>query len=90
VRVKTEVITMPDADHEILELKRRVAKLESQIAFLLRDLGLEYPEPSTWEASPEIMDLVRRGKKIEAIRLFRQETGAGLKDAKEFIESLET
>ncbi len=81
---------MPDADHEILELKRRVAELESQIAFLLRNLGLEYPKPSTWEVSPKIMDLVRRGKKIEAIKLFRQETGAGLKDAKEFIESLET
>ena len=81
---------MPDVDHEILELKRRVAQLESQIAFLIRNLGLEYPEPSTWEVSPRIMDLVRRRKKIEAIRLFRQETGAGLKDAKEFIESLET
>jgi len=81
---------MPDVDHEISELKRRVTTLESQIAFLLRDLGLEYPEPSTWEVPTEIMDLVRRGKKVEAIRLFRQETGAGLKDAKEFIESLET
>jgi ribosomal protein L7/L12 len=76
-------------DHEIHELKRRVAKLESQVAFMLRDSGFDFPEPSMREVSPEIVDLVRRGRKTEAIKLFRQETGAGLKDAKRFIESLE-
>lgn len=84
---------MSQLDHEIFELKQRLAKLERQMAFVLRNSGLEYPleqlgEPGSW-VSPEIVDLVRQGKKIQAIKLFRQETGAGLKDAKEFIESLE-
>jgi len=34
--------------------------------------------------------LVRQGKTAEAIKLFRQETGASLKDAKTFIETLGT
>ena len=81
---------MSNADREIAELKRRVTQLEAQMAFLLRNLGIEHPRPSTWEASPEIVALVRQGKTEEAIKLFRQETGASLKDAKTFIETLGT
>jgi len=81
---------MSDINHEIFDLKKRVKKLESQIAFLLRNLDLEHPKPNTYNVSPEIIDLVHRGKKIKAIKLFRLETGLGLREAKEFIESLET
>ena len=80
---------MSHTDHEISELRQRVAKLERQIAFLLERLRLEYPEEAGQGVSPETIDLVQRGKKIQAIKLFRQETGAGLSDAKEFIDSLE-
>ncbi len=80
---------MSNTEDEILELKRRVTNLEAQVTFLLRNLGIAYAELPCWQVSPEIMELVRRGRKTEAIKLFRQETGAGLKDAKEFIESLE-
>lgn len=36
--------------------------------------------------SPEVRDLARRGRKIEAIKLHREQTGAGLKDAKDAVE----
>ena len=80
---------MSTTDYEFLKLGQRVAKLERQMAFLLENLGLEYPEEPNQGVSPEIVDLVRRGAKIQAIKLYRHETGAGLRDAKEFIESLE-
>jgi len=32
--------------------------------------------------------LARAGKKIEAIKLYREETGVSLKEAKEVVESL--
>ena len=89
IGVEKGVVHMSHADHEIFELRQRVAKLERQIAFLLERLSLETPEEPDQGVSPEIIDLVRRGKKIQAIKLFRQETGAGLRDAKEFIDSLE-
>ena len=76
-------------DRETFELRQRVAKLERQVAFLMDNLRLEYREEPNQGVSPEVMDLIRQGRKIQAIKLFRQETGVGLREAKEFIESLE-
>jgi ribosomal protein L7/L12 len=36
-----------------------------------------------------ISEALRRGKKIEAIKLYRAATGAGLAEAKRFVEALE-
>jgi ribosomal protein L7/L12 len=36
-----------------------------------------------------LMDLVRSGKKIEAIKIYRQRMGVGLKEAKDAVEALE-
>jgi len=80
---------MSYTDQEILELRQRVARLERQIAFLLEDLGLEYHDEPNHGVSPQIVDLIRRGRKIQAIKLYRQQTGAGLRAAKDFIEALE-
>ncbi len=76
-------------EREVLELQMRVAKLERQVAFLLDHLALAYREEPDARVSPEVIELVRRGRKIQAIKLFRQETGVGLREAKEFVESLE-
>jgi len=37
----------------------------------------------------KIKALLANGLKIQAIKLYRDETGAGLKDAKDFVENLE-
>ena len=80
---------MSYADQQIFELRQRVALLERQVAFLMAQLGVEYYEEPNTGVSPEILDLVRQGRKIEAIKLYRLETGVGLRQAKEFIDSLE-
>lgn len=36
----------------------------------------------------QLVDLVRSGQKIDAIKLYRLQTGVGLKEAKDYIESL--
>jgi len=76
-------------DNEILELRQRIAKLESQMAFIFKHQGINYREEPNQVVSPEIINLMRQGKKIQAIKLYRQETGVGLREAKEFVESLE-
>ncbi len=43
-------------------------------------------EDSSFET--EIVSLLQGGKKIEAIKLYRERTGVGLKEAKDFIDAL--
>ena len=40
------------------------------------------------ESMKEVVDLVRRGNKIEAIKLFRELTGMGLKESKEAVDAI--
>ncbi|MCI1946313.1 ribosomal protein L7/L12 [Clostridium sp. MT-14] len=40
------------------------------------------------EIIEELKDLVSRGEKIKAIKKYRVVTGAGLKEAKDYIDSL--
>ena len=75
-------------ESEVFELRQRVARLERHIDFLTQAMGLTY-EDKLPAVSPQLIDLLRRGKKIMAIKVYRQTTGATLKAAKEYIESLE-
>ncbi len=75
---------------EIQELRERIDKLESEIDFIKRRLGISFNEVPNWKASPKIIELVKRGDKKAAIRAFMEESGADLKDAKVFIESLKS
>lgn len=79
---------MPDSKQEIAEIKNRLEKLESRLSFLYRSLGITTQDVPNWQASPALLELVKKGDKIAAIKAFREETGASLKDAKNFIESL--
>jgi hypothetical protein len=51
------------------------------------------PEPSRWPstemAMAEVQRLARAGRKIEAIRVYREATGAGLAAAKSAVEDLQ-
>lgn len=44
----------------------------------------QYPPPSG-----AVMQLLYQGKKIHAIKLYREQTGANLKDAKDAVEAIE-
>lgn len=45
------------------------------------------PAPSPDDTVAMISDLLGRGKKIEAIKAYREQTGVGLKEAKDAVES---
>lgn len=40
-------------------------------------------------ASPEVVRLIRAGQKIEAIKVYRDATKCGLKEAKDAVEAVE-
>jgi len=63
-----------------MRLQRVEKKLDAIISHLgvVMNLGVD----------AQLIELVRAGKKIEAIKLYRESTGVGLKEAKDFVESL--
>ena len=59
-------------------------RLERKVDLILKHLGID-PNPGVDE---KVLELMRAGQKIEAIKLYREQTGVGLKEAKDYVESL--
>jgi ribosomal protein L7/L12 len=75
---------------EIQLLRSRVNELEDRLKFLYRRLNIEYADPNSDPSlAPQIQDALRRGNKIEAIKIYRDLTGVGLAEAKQAIERTE-
>ena len=75
---------------EIQQLRSRVNELEDRMKFLYRRLNIDYVDPNSDPAlSPQIQEALRRGNKIEAIKIYRELTGVGLAEAKQVIDRAE-
>jgi len=76
-----------DSESQIIS---RLNRLERKVDFLLRELNLaEREEAAFLEFAPDFIEvavLVRQNRKIEAIKLYRELTGVGLKEAKEYVD----
>jgi ribosomal protein L7/L12 len=72
------------------QLRQRVAalsRIEDKLDLLLAKAGIEY---DPWaHVSQELREALRRGDKITAIKCYRQASGVGLKDAKDYVEELQ-
>ncbi len=64
-------------------LERRLRETERRLDLLLAHHGIADDRPEL----AEIDDLIRRDRKIEAIKRYRELTGAGLAEAKEAVEA---
>lgn len=75
------------------DIQARLTALETQVAYLFQQMNLAPPGSATGQTRPsgppqEILDLVRAGNKIQAIKLHRELYGSSLADAKHAIDSL--
>lgn len=77
------VVRMTSGEHHLRALSRLEAKLDA----LLKHEGVQFDPYS--DVPPPVLDALRRGKKIEAIKEYRAATGVGLKEAKEYVEELQ-
>lgn len=68
------------------EIERRSSEMSDQAS--PPDLSHPGSGSGLGQISKEVEDLARAGKKIEAIKLLRERTGMGLKEAKEQVEEL--
>lgn len=73
----------------IPEAYRRAASPAGNVSFGSENLIGGLSESALLEKLVEINDRLHRGRKIEAIKIFRNTFGVGLKEAKEAVERLE-
>jgi len=77
---------MPD-EYETIQLRARIAELESRVDFLYKRLNVEYVENAA-PIDPRIMELVRQGNKIGAIKIYRELYNVGLVEAKNAVDQM--
>lgn len=73
----------------IAAVSRRIEAVEWNVARLLTQAGLSWEEPPAPEGpDAEIVALVQAGNKLEAIKRYRELTGADLATAKQAVDQL--
>ena len=79
---------MPSDQENIEELTREVARLREQVEAIARHIGLGQLEAATDGPSPELVEAIRSGNKILAIKLHREATGVSLGAAKDAVYAM--
>lgn len=68
------------------QLGRIEHKLDSLLDHLGIDAGIPGPNALHPDALERVRDLIARGRKIEAIKAYREATGASLREAKDAVD----
>jgi len=77
------------AETDLIAVRARVAELEDRMQYLYKRLNIEYvANPSTID--PRIIEYLKKGNKIEAIKIYREIHNVGLAEAKNAVEGIET
>ncbi|WP_330334659.1 ribosomal protein L7/L12 [Streptomyces sp. NBC_00536] len=85
VLVLVALLFVSSPSGKITSVERRLARLERKMDLLLDHFGVEEPPIPGME---RVHELLRQGKKIEAIKVHRQLTGEGLKESKDAVERM--
>ncbi|MEV7783965.1 hypothetical protein AB0O72_01000 [Streptomyces sp. NPDC088106] len=64
--------------------ERRAARIERKLDLVLGHLGIEEEVPRM----DEIISLVRQGKQVQAVKLYRESMGTDLLEAKQAVDRL--
>jgi ribosomal protein L7/L12 len=76
-------------DQDYIELKHRVIRLEGKVEFLYKHLGVTFvPEPQPAD-DPQVVELIKKGKTIDAIKAYRDHNEATLPEAKQAVEEIQ-
>jgi ribosomal protein L7/L12 len=68
-------------------VNERLRAIEAQLAVLSEKAGVPYEAPSTG-VPQEVVELVQAGKKLDAIKKYRELTGAGGDEAREIVAGI--
>jgi ribosomal protein L7/L12 len=82
------------SSRKVRRIEGRLAQVEHKLDAVLEHLGVDVSEPRLQPRSQpqpgldQVHAFLREGKKIQAIKAYRESTGADLKDAKEAVERI--
>jgi ribosomal protein L7/L12 len=74
------------------QLALAIGRLERKTDFILKELKLEYTDDLEGNVGPDLAAVVaflKQGKKMDAIRAYRQATGAELAEAQTAVEKMQ-
>lgn len=72
----------------LLQRTARLSRLEAKVDLLLQNAGISY---DPYKGVPEsVVQAIRDGNKIAAIKAYQDATGVGLKEAKAFVEEAQS
>lgn len=64
----------------------RLSRLDAKLDALLKSAGIQFDQFQ--DVPADVREALERGETILAIKRFRQATGTGLKEAKEFVDEV--
>jgi len=76
-------------EQEILTLKSRINELEDRLKYLYRHLRIEYSDDPD-APNRKVIEALRTGNKIEAIKIYREIHNVGLAEAKQAVDGMES
>lgn len=72
---------------ELEPLRQRCRSIEAQLAILSEKVGVPYINPSA-TVPPEVADLALAGRRLDAMKRYRELTGASADEARAVIQGL--
>jgi ribosomal protein L7/L12 len=76
-------------EQQLMEMSMRLARLEGEVQDLYRRLKIPYGDEAA-HTDERILEPLRRGNLIEAIKVYREIYNVGLAEAKQAVESMRT
>ena len=75
-------------DEEFNQLRSRVLMLEGQVKNLYKSLNIEFVPKEHMEDDPVVVEMLNKGKELDAIKVYSQATNASLVEAKQAVEDI--
>jgi ribosomal protein L7/L12 len=76
-------------EQELTTLRNRVVHIEGQVAFLYKHLGITFIPESGPEDDPRIIDQLKKGNLLGAIKVYRELHNTGLDEARLAVEEIQ-